>query len=250
MKQLRAYALLPLWIAALVAAIELLDLIAEHAIALPSVDPSTWANWFTETSTVDLPFAFIELIALVCVWYLVGVTGLAVVARLIRVSSLIEVSDAITIPFVRKLVRRSLDLTLVGVLTLPNSALAAPAGDVDDVPVMRHQTTTTTTTTTKVPDIRTTDPQNEYAPSGPISFVRGGQTSRAPQTWTVKPGDNLWLVAESTLSTARDGQVEDGELVSYWRAVVDVNRSSLRDHNNPDLIFPGQVLILPPVPAV
>jgi nucleoid-associated protein YgaU len=35
--------------------------------------------------------------------------------------------------------------------------------------------------------------------------------------------------------------------VDYWAQLVDANRDRLVDPDDPDLLLPGQVLVLPPV---
>ena len=68
----------------------------------------------------------------------------------------------------------------------------------------------------------------------------------AATTWTVRPGDHLWSIAESTLRARADGTLHERQIRSYWRKVIAVNRGRLADPGNPDLIFPGQVIRLPP----
>lgn len=55
----------------------------------------------------------------------------------------------------------------------------------------------------------------------------------------VEEGDHLWKIS------AR--QVDDGTAIGpYWRQVVEVNTPKLRS-GDPDLIFPGEVIELPPL---
>jgi hypothetical protein len=35
-------------------------------------------------------------------------------------------------------------------------------------------------------------------------------------------------------------------VVRYWRRLIDTNRDRLRDPSNPSLVYPGQVIELPP----
>ncbi len=59
--------------------------------------------------------------------------------------------------------------------------------------------------------------------------------SQAPvRTYTVVSGDSLWRIA------AKPGIYNDGSL---WHLIYDANKSIIR---NPNLIFPGQVLTIPP----
>jgi flagella basal body P-ring formation protein FlgA len=58
---------------------------------------------------------------------------------------------------------------------------------------------------------------------------------------TLRPG-------EEVLRTAWDRAPDDGETDPYWRVLVEVNRDVLADPENADLLFPGQVLEVPPPP--
>ena len=65
----------------------------------------------------------------------------------------------------------------------------------------------------------------------------------------VAPGDNLWAIAAQTLAraTGRDrGAVADDEIDRYWRVLCDLNRGRVRS-GDVNLIYPGEVVVLPPV---
>jgi hypothetical protein len=68
------------------------------------------------------------------------------------------------------------------------------------------------------------------------------------ETWTIEPGEHLWAIAEGTLSDHRPTPPTDAEIAAYLQLVIALNRSRLADPNNPDLVYPGQVMQLPPVP--
>lgn len=67
-------------------------------------------------------------------------------------------------------------------------------------------------------------------------------------TWTLRPGDHLWRVAEETLAREWERRPSDRETAAYWRVVIERNRAGLPDPANPDLVFPGGVITLPPPP--
>ncbi len=76
-------------------------------------------------------------------------------------------------------------------------------------------------------------------PNDPLpdfSGVQSGGSSTAPsaepaKTYTVKPGDSLSKIAKSVYGDAQQ-----------WRKIHEANRDII---DNPDLIYPGQVLKLP-----
>ena len=68
----------------------------------------------------------------------------------------------------------------------------------------------------------------------------------APATYTVTPGDTFWSIADQTLRAA-GLDPDDEAIVPYWRSLIEANRDRLRARDEPDLIFPGQVFVLPPV---
>ena len=75
----------------------------------------------------------------------------------------------------------------------------------------------------------------------------GGRTIRAKRattTWTVRPGDDFWSIAEMVVSRSEPGAGTPA-VARYWAELVALNRSRLPVPDNPDLLFPGDVLLLP-----
>ena len=67
-------------------------------------------------------------------------------------------------------------------------------------------------------------------------------------TWTVRPGDNLWSIAASTLRSFLDRDPTDREISTYWMRVIELNRATLPIPSDPDLIFAGSQVRLPSLP--
>jgi hypothetical protein len=97
---------------------------------------------------------------------------------------------------------------------------------------------------------RVEEPDDEDAPdpseADDTETVGEDPVATADDRYEVVGGDSLWRIAAATLAAERDRAPTDEEVDPYWRALIERNRHHLADPDNPDLIFPGQVLELPP----
>jgi nucleoid-associated protein YgaU len=79
-------------------------------------------------------------------------------------------------------------------------------------------------------------PDTNDKPVADFSDVQSGSSSTAPSaepsTYTVKSGDSLSKIAKHLYGDA-----------DKWHAIYEANRDKIK---NPDLIYPGEVLTLPP----
>jgi hypothetical protein len=64
-----------------------------------------------------------------------------------------------------------------------------------------------------------------------------------PTVWVVEQGDSFWSIAAQVAGAG------DRATHRYWRWLVEANRARLADPGNPDLLVPGQRLVLPPPEA-
>jgi nucleoid-associated protein YgaU len=78
----------------------------------------------------------------------------------------------------------------------------------------------------------------------------GEEVTTRPGKVTVQAGDSFWTIAERALADAWGRQPTDTETAVYWRQLIDTNRDRLQPPYDPDLIYPGQVLQLPPTEVV
>jgi nucleoid-associated protein YgaU len=83
--------------------------------------------------------------------------------------------------------------------------------------------------------------------------VAAAPAQPAPETpvqasHVVVEGDNLWSIARDHLAKARGGADEPTtrEVAAYWRKVIAANVKHL-ESGDPDLIHPGERIVLPPV---
>src|SRR5207244_8206922 len=70
----------------------------------------------------------------------------------------------------------------------------------------------------------------------------------AETTWTVRPGDSFWVIADRVLHAALGRAPSDREIVPYWTSLITLNRSALVHPADPDLVLPGQLFRLPAPP--
>ena len=81
---------------------------------------------------------------------------------------------------------------------------------------------------------------------GDVAASDGGAV--VAQRYEVVAGDNLWAIACSALTKAWGRTPTAAETAVYWRELIARNAARLRSAN-PDLIYPGEVLDLPAIPA-
>lgn len=148
---------------------------------------------------------------------------------------LVRAVDALTLP----VVRRMLDAALggVAVLSVASGPVAAAgnaaAAAAETPPVLRHLE------------------ESEGPAAGSVS-VPAPNDARPPvespaarSSWTVEPGDHLWSIAERVLTERLYRAPGQTEVADYWADLIDANRSRLAHPAVPDLIYPGQVFVLP-----
>lgn len=84
-------------------------------------------------------------------------------------------------------------------------------------------------------------PSPPGSPRPAPSTVPAQPASRpARPEWRVRPGDSLWSIAEATVGGP------PARVAAYWAELVSLNRPHLPDPADPSLLFPGDVVVLPP----
>jgi len=63
--------------------------------------------------------------------------------------------------------------------------------------------------------------------------------------WVVEPGDHLWHIAKQTLESRTGAKPGISDITRYWKLVIAENFA--QPDSNPDLIVPGQTIVLPPL---
>ena len=101
----------------------------------------------------------------------------------------------------------------------------------------------TATATVPPPIVRLADeaPPATEDPQGPAHEIE--RTQSASAAYVVEPGDNLWRIAAFVLPSGSGQSPSNAEIARFWPAIYAANRALIGD--NPNLIFPGQQLLIP-----
>lgn len=203
------------------------------------VDVDAPATWLVSTPTEDVVAALLRLAALALCWWVAGSLLVGVAARMAGWRPGLALADGLSPGSLRRLADGLTGGTLLVASVLGPSASAfaaesgappAPASGAFSPPGAGPLVPPTTDTTPAAPPV--------VAPGGRDALVE------------VQPGDHLWGIARRAVGAARgvpiDGLTDD-DVAPYWRRVVDVNRDRLRS-GDPDLVLPGETVLLPEWP--
>ena len=71
------------------------------------------------------------------------------------------------------------------------------------------------------------------------------QPADAGDSHVVRSGDNLWDIARARLAAAGPDP-SPADVAAYWIEVIAANQDALQS-GDPDLIYPGEIVVLPPL---
>lgn len=80
--------------------------------------------------------------------------------------------------------------------------------------------------------------------SAPVRLPIAASATTEMGSIVVAKGDHLWKISASHLRDVMGRDPANTEIGPYWRRVILENTSRLRS-GDPDLIYPGEVVILP-----
>ncbi len=179
---------------------------------------------------------FGRLLALGLTGWLVASQLLYTIAILTRTRWLADTLRPLTLPLVRRAVASLATITLsLNTIT----ALAQTPPETTIVTVDHgglRQEATPTPILQPLVEGQATTVCLEDKPTGSYS---------APLTWLIRPGDHLWKIAGEHLTIVLDRQPTENEHARYWIEVVHAAQPVIRS-GNPDLIYPGEQIPLPP----
>lgn len=175
---------------------------------------------------IAVVLAGIRVGAVIAALYGLAIALTTLLAIVTRRRELARLATRMSPPFLRKVL-----LGLVGFALV--SSTAARPGSAPNRPIAAAESHSSTTTTTPTPLV---DLPVTVAPVDDL-----------PHMWVIQPGDHLWKVAAATIADHIGRQPIAAEVEGYWNDVIELNRESLLDPDNPDLVVPGQVIELPPL---
>lgn len=86
--------------------------LGQAELAAPPLDPAGWGAWAAARAPAVMVIAILRLVVLGLCWYLVGVTTIGLVGRLLRAAQLVRYADALAVPWLRRLLQQGLGLAL------------------------------------------------------------------------------------------------------------------------------------------
>lgn len=249
------------------AAVVALHLLGRGSLATPPLwSGDDLERWWSSRDPITVVVAGFRLAALVVGYHLLLTSAVAAVGALVRRPDLVRLADRWTLPPLRGAVARvvGLGLSAAAALTPPvTGASASPAPATaegtatmrsvgDEVRVLRPTPTgevtlrlvdpPTSTGEATLSEVPVDEPDSlAPAPTPTPTSEPARADERDPTRHVVRPGDHLWSIAEASLADALGRPPTDAEVAPYWRRVVEANPQLA----NPDLIFPGDEVVLP-----
>lgn len=240
------------WLALLAGVLVGFGALGSGTLATPALtDLGAWGPWMDQREPLTIAFAVLRLVVIAVAWYLVGVTVVGAVARLLRWGRLVTVADLLTVRSVRVLLQSALGM---GLATAALASVQTPAaqGPVRPPTVATVAMADAQDALLRAPageevaSIRSIDTAAVVATMRPVD---GGEQPVAQSVlWRTAPGEHFWSMAEQVLEASWGRAPTDAEVTPYWEQMVERNRGRLADPGNPDLVYPGQEFEVPPPP--
>lgn len=211
------------------------------------IDWSDFGKWIRATPAEDAIAAMIWLAALGCMMWLAGSTVLYLIALAGKVRLLIRSVQWMTLPVIRRVTEKAL-----GTMLVASTMAAVPVRADPPPPIVVAVNEDDTLVPPGLAGQVGTLPHGPAVLAEPAapplqpSEGRLGVDAVVPAEVTVRSGDNLWIMCRRYLTGALGHRPTNGEVAPYWRQVIANNRPHLIS-GNPDLIFAGEVIEMPPI---
>ncbi len=271
----RRWTPLLVWAASLVTAVALLLWLGQGRLDTPAVTaPAEWWHWAATGDPLTVVMGGLRVVALGLAWYLTGVTSISVIARRLRSAQLVRVADALSFGPIRTLAQQAVGVSLAaGVLVTAvpgvdaghrgdtiaggDVAVAAPI-EVEGVDTRAAAPSGLALREPAAPPVpapsgaATSAPEVVDVPLTAMTVPPGGPSSDEAVTARmrerrVEPGDHFWSIAATEVADHLGRPGSEDEVIDHWEVLVAANADRLVVRGNPDLLLPGQRLLLPEV---
>lgn len=213
---------------------------------------------------VTTAFGALRAVTAMSCHYLLALQTLAFVGRLLGRAGLVGWAHQLTPPPLRTTSRRLAGIGVTAITTLASPLPRAAADPLPGRAVMHAIDPSTSTAAVSVIAPASAEAQGSDQAgraTGETSGERAGSLEAldrdaAAGTATVRvtavdttarhvvgPGDHLWSIAETALVRQLGAPADDASIERYWHQLVLANPQL----DDPDLVFPGDVIELPPV---
>lgn len=248
--------------AAVVAAILALHRLGTGPLALPRQWSSpALSDWAQDRDPVTIALVVFRLLVLAVAYHLAVTTAIGVAGRIMHLPSWVTAADAWTLPPLRSTWGRLAGLGLTATAALTSQLPAATAAPRPTATIQIIEAPSGSGPGRQA-TLRTSDPAPSTGTAtlrlidGPVGHTSPDSTpdessanaaDPPPEVavHVVQPGDHLWSIAELRLTTHLGRAPTDAEVVPYWQGLIAANPQVA----NPDLIYPGQAIHVPPLPG-
>ncbi|MCU1453766.1 MAG: hypothetical protein JWN46_1912 [Acidimicrobiales bacterium] len=267
------------WLAGLLTIVAVLHALGRGPLALPPASANEIRRWLAERDAVTVAMALARAGGMLLAGYLAATSALAMAGQALHLPGLVRAAEIASFPVVRRLTATVIGMSLgaapasLAALPIAPGAVAvaarpsvAPTGmraaashrvviaaRPSFAPTWMRAMASDRVVVERLPDLaevvmeRLSDaprPPPAAAVRAPVAAPR----VPVPTTCTLRKGDHLWGLSARALGGAWGRRPSDAEVAPYWRHLIELNRARLADPANPDLVFPGQQVELPPPP--
>src|SRR5438105_3432854 len=238
------------WLAMLVAGLRVLQACGGGVLAGPPLSsPPRWLPWLTSRPPATVAFAVLRMTGLALGWYLLAVTGLGLLVRLLALGSgsparaVARLVQVVTLPGLGRVPELVVGTGVVAAVAAVVSIRAAPAAadpaagppaaSTTIAPQVGHRgqpgqgATMRRLDGSTGPEARKPERAGLDPPSVPGAGPGPGPGPGAPASRTVARGESFRVIARLTLAEAWARPPSDAEVARYWTALIEANRDRL-----------------------
>jgi hypothetical protein len=247
---------------ALIAVLVVVHRIDAPELTPPSLSPVGWSDWLDDRTPVTAVIGLARMAVIGAGWYLAAASSVVVLARSVRGLGSARLPGGLISRASESAVRVVVGATVAGAIATSPAALALPRGPAGPMvasgapatePVVGQQTATHAAVAdpaswhpvlgAPAADRMTDGALGVIEPAG--SAPPASRTAADPAEHVVRAGESFWSISADVVRASLEGPATEAEIAAHWRRFVAMNADRLVRPGDPDLIVPGQHLILP-----